>query len=205
MKKHCSQRETSCLQRHDSRSASRLSSAIVAKSDRLRLLYAYDGTSTYDQLFLPWFASEYETYLATFVSPKGIPHGIPTIRLRDFGSPLRNKRVNRIRIVVGTFWRIVQFYRCLRSIRADIVVGSWVTTYGLYSSICRFRPFILFVYGSDVLVDPQRSLLHRWITIQVIRSADLILIDSDVQRKAVISLGGAPARIVSFPWVRNCA
>lgn len=35
----------------------------------------------------------------------------------------------------------------------------------------------------------------------MIRSADLILVDSEVQRRAVISLGGLPAKIVSFPWV----
>jgi glycosyltransferase involved in cell wall biosynthesis len=60
---------------------------------------------------------------------------------------------------------------------------------------------VLFVYGSDVLIDPQRSALHKWITTRIIRLADLVLVDSEVQRSAVISLGAPPKKIVSFPWV----
>ena len=51
------------------------------------------------------------------------------------------------------------------------------------------------------MVDPHRSLLHRWITMRVIRSADLVLVDSHVQRRAVLSLGCSPQKIILFPWV----
>jgi len=165
------------------------------------LVYAHDGTNPYDRLFLKLFSSEYETYLVTFTSPTQAPDGVHTALLQDFWKRLRIRKLDRLRIALGTFWRILQLRRCLKSIRPHIVVGNYVTTYGLYASVCGVRPFVLFVYGSDVTLDPQRSLLHRWITIRVIRSADLILIDSEVQRRAVISFGGSPKKIVCFPWV----
>ena len=170
----------------------------------LRLAFAHDGVSRYDRLFLKRFVPEFETYLVTFTSPTEVePYGVKTyiVRLPDLGEKVAIRKINRLRQVVGTPWRIIQLRRCLKSIRPDIVIANWVTTYGLYASVCRWRPFVLFVYGSDVLVDPYRSLLHRFITQMVIRSADLVVVDSKVQREAVLSLGCAREKIVSFPWV----
>jgi glycosyltransferase involved in cell wall biosynthesis len=165
------------------------------------LVYAFDGANLYNRLFLRLFSSEYKTCLVTFSPPTQVPDGVHTVLLQDFWKQLRIRRLDKFRIVLGTFWRILQLRRCLKSIGPCTVVGNYVTTYGLYASVCGFRPFILFGYGSDVSVDPQRSLLHRWITIRVIRSADLILIDSEVQKRDVMSLGGSPEKIVCFPWV----
>jgi glycosyltransferase involved in cell wall biosynthesis len=170
-----------------------------ARPGSLRLAFCHDGTGTYSQLFLRSFASKYRTYLVTFARPKEIPDGIYLVPLRDFGSPLPIRTLNKLRIAVGTVWRIVQMCFCFRRLQPDIVVGNYATTYGLYVAACKFRPFVLFTYGSDVLIDPKRSLLHRWITRRVIQSADLIQVDSEVVRRAAISLGGSPAKIVTFP------
>ena len=85
--------------------------------------------------------------------------------------------------------------------RARIVIGNWVTTYGLYASLCGLRPFVLFAYGSDIMVEPYRSFVHRWLTMRVIRSADLVVVDSEVQRRALLSLGGLPGKTMCFPWI----
>jgi glycosyltransferase involved in cell wall biosynthesis len=168
---------------------------------KLRLIYAHDGISKYDYLFLNLFVRKFETYLVTFVPPSQAAAGTHIVRLRDFGKSTLSARINRLRIVLGTFWRIIQLKQCLDYMRPDIVLASWVTTYGLYVWICRWRPFILFAYGSDVLLDPRRSPLHRIIISRVIRSAQFLLIDSNVQRRAVLSLGCSPERIICLPWV----
>ena len=56
-------------------------------------------------------------------------------------------------------------------------------------------------YGRDIVLDPYRSLIHRFITTKVIRSADVVLVDSEIHRKAALSLACMPQRLVSFPWV----
>jgi len=174
---------------------------VADASVRLRLVFAHDGTSTYDRLFLRQFVSRFETYIVTFVSPTQVPVGVHTVLLQDFGTQLRIQKLNGLRIAIGTLWRIFQFRRCLEEIRPDIVVGNWVTKYGLYASFSKCKPFVLFVYGSDVLIEPYRSFLHRWLATRVIRSADLILVDSEVQKKAVLSLGASARKIESFPWI----
>jgi len=172
-----------------------------ASSTQLRLVFAHDGTSPYDSFFLKRLSSQFQTYLLTFTTPANVPDGTRTVRLSDFGKPSRIRKLDKLRIAVGTFWRIVQFRVCLGSLEPDIVIGNYVTTYGLYASACRWRPFILFAYGSDVVVEPGYSPLHRWITTLIVRSADLVIVDSEVQRRAVLSLGCFPEKIVSFPWV----
>lgn len=169
--------------------------------NRLRLLFCSNGTNTYDPLFLNRLSKEFETYLVTFLSPEQVfkmDAGI--IRLRDFGRPLRIRRMNNLRITLGALWRTIQICLCVEAMNPHILVGSWVTSFGLYVRLTRRRPFVLFAYGMDIVVDPHRSPLHRAITIDVIKSADLVLIDSEVQRRALLSLGCVRDKIVTFPW-----
>ena len=172
------------------------------KKNKLRMLFcSYGSNVPYDPMFLNRFATQFETYLATFLPREQIlDSNAKVILLRDFGRPLRHARINNLRIALSVFWRAIQIYRCVNATKPQVLVGSWVQTYGLYAKLSKQKPFILFAYGSDILVDPARSPLHRAITIHVVKSADLVLIDSEVQRRAVLSLGCLPQRIVSFPW-----
>jgi len=165
------------------------------------MLFCSNGTNTYDPLFRDRFAQEFEFYLATFLRPNEIfpAHG-EVIQLADFGKPLRHRKINNLRIAVATLWRALQVRRCIDRMNPQIIVGSWVTSFGLYVKLSNRRPFILFAYGSDIVVDPHRSPLHRAVSIQVVKSADLVLVDSEIQRRALLSLGCSPERIISFAW-----
>lgn len=170
-------------------------------SNKLRLLFCSNGTNTYDPLFLNRFNEEFEIYLATFLHPNEIFRADPeVIQLPDFGKPFRHRKINNLRIAIATLWRALQVRRCIDATNPDIIVGSWVTSFGLYVKLSNRRPFILFAYGSDIVVDPHRSPLHRAISIQVVKSADLVLVDSEVQRRALLSLGCSRERIISFAW-----
>lgn len=167
---------------------------------KLRLVFAHNGVDAYDRLFVNRLALDFETYFLTFLKPTQAFEEASIVKLPDFGKPLRTKKLNNIRIAAGTPWRIFQMKRHLSLIRPDVVIGNWVTTYGLYVWLSGWRPFVLFAYGSDIVVDPKRSLFHWIITRKVVQSADLVLIDSEVQRRALLALGCSPNRIVSFPW-----
>jgi glycosyltransferase involved in cell wall biosynthesis len=60
----------------------------------------------------------------------------------------------------------------------------------------------LFVWGSDVLVFPRKYFPLKPFVVYSLRKADLVLVDSEVQKQAVIKLGCEPAKIVKFPWVK---
>jgi glycosyltransferase involved in cell wall biosynthesis len=91
-------------------------------------------------------------------------------------------------------------------VKPEILIGSYISTYGLYSALSSWHPFVLFVYGSDIVEEPQVSPFHRWLAKYVLEKADLILVDSDIQERAALLLGAGPDRIVKFPWfdLREC-
>jgi glycosyltransferase involved in cell wall biosynthesis len=59
----------------------------------------------------------------------------------------------------------------------------------------------LFVWGSDVLVFPKKYFPLKPFVAYSLRKADVVVVDSEVQREAAIKLGCEPAKIVKFPWV----
>lgn len=165
------------------------------------MIYGNYGISLYDRLFLEALSSFFDIYLVTFSEPTQVPAGVHIVRLPDFGRPSNIRKINNLRMIVAALFRIIMFRFCAKCIEPDVVVGNIVQTYGLYSSLSGCKPFVLFAYGTDILIDAYRSFLHRFISSRIVRSADLVLVDSEVQRRAVRSLGCSPQKIISFPWV----
>lgn len=122
------------------------------------------------------------------------------IRLPEFRLPFRSRKIEKLTIALGTLWRAMRIFRCVDRMNPHVIVGNYVTTYGLYAKLSKRRPFILFAYGSDIVVEPHLTPLHRAITINVIKAADLVLIDCETQKRALLSLGCSDEKIVSFPW-----
>ncbi|MGA1976104.1 MAG: glycosyltransferase, partial [Conexivisphaerales archaeon] len=87
----------------------------------------------------------------------------------------------------------------LRS-KPDVIVGCYATTYGFLAALSGFRPFVLMVYGSDVLVDPLDSVKSRAVR-YAISHADLIVVDSKAESGATIALGGDSRKFFSLPWI----
>lgn len=164
------------------------------------MVFAHNGVDAYDRLFVNRFSRDFIAFFLTFLHPTQPLEGAIVIKIPDFGRPIRVRRLNNLRIALGTGWRIVQMKHYLGSIRPDVVIGNWVTTYGLYAWLSKWRPFILFAYGSDIVLDPNRSIFHRIITSKIVRTADLVLIDSAIQRRALLALGCSSEKIVQFPW-----
>jgi len=170
-------------------------------TSKLRLLFCSSGANTYDPFFLNRLSKDFEAYLATFLQPTQIFEvNAKVIQLRDFGGSLRNRRINNLRIAVSTLWRALQIRGCVDALKPDVIIGNWVSTFGLYVKLSKRTPFILFAYGEDIVVDPYRSPFHLAVTIEVIKSASLVLIDSEVQRRALLALGCSRNKILCFPW-----
>jgi glycosyltransferase involved in cell wall biosynthesis len=100
-----------------------------------------------------------------------------------------------------TLMRARTLKRNLTQIKPDALIGCWASTYGFYSAYSNFHPFILFVWGSDVLVFPKKYFPLKALVVYSLKKADVVAVDSEVQKKTVIELGCDPQKIVKFPWV----
>jgi glycosyltransferase involved in cell wall biosynthesis len=165
------------------------------------LLYLHDGRSVYDEFFIGFLKEHYDVHFASF-SRAGVRRvsertGVSVHHLPEM--PLELRVHDTVRGMALTGFRTAVLGATVRSIRPDVLLACWATTYGFYVSASGAGPYGLMVWGSDVLVQP-RYIPVRAFASRALRKAERVFLDSDVQRRAAIGLGCEPGRIVKFPW-----
>jgi len=100
----------------------------------------------------------------------------------------------------GYFLSIVVLKKLINEIKPDIVHAHHLTSYGLIAVASGFKPVIVTAWGSDVLIQPWKSILIRWNTRRVINSADAITIVAEHMRPSVIKLGGKEVKVKTIPF-----
>jgi len=83
--------------------------------------------------------------------------------------------------------------------KPDIVNAHFVPSYGLLAAATGFHPLAVTLWGSDVLVSPRKSRLHRARALWVLRNCDLITSDSLYMTREARNLGQFDTRIVTEP------
>lgn len=149
---------------------------------------------------------------ATALAGEGIEVGIFTLNEADSDwwngySAIRVFRpltFSRKRIAGNPFSKLVylkaisHLKRVIREFRPDVVHAHYATSYGLLGALSGFRPFIISVWGSDVMNFPQRSFFHRQLLQFNFRKADLLLSTSKAIADCIQSLTAKPTEIVHF-------
>lgn len=93
------------------------------------------------------------------------------------------------------------FRRILRDFEPDLVHAGPVQSCGLISAMAGARPLVVMSWGSDILVDAERSPMMRWLTRYTLQRADVVIGDCQAVREKVRALSGIPDdRIVTYPW-----
>ena len=98
--------------------------------------------------------------------------------------------------------RAPTFKKYASRVNPDVLIGCWATTYGFYAAYSNLHPFVLFIWGSDVLIFPWKFFPLRTLVRYALKKADIVVVDSDVQKKAAIRLGCANDKVLKFPWVK---
>lgn len=169
----------------------------------LKIAYANDGTSVYDRFFLDHLTQKYAVYFVTFnAGPKFVSAKSVLTRISGpFGmNTMRPSWLEGLSMYLFCFLRALLLRVHLSRIKPRVVLGNMATRYGFYTALSGFKPFILIVWGSDVLVSPKRFFILRFIVKFALRKADAVVVDSDVQEKAAVELGCNPEKILKFPW-----
>ncbi|MDH5634193.1 MAG: glycosyltransferase family 4 protein [Candidatus Bathyarchaeota archaeon] len=172
----------------------------------MKIAYANDGVSEYDAFFLNSLSQKYDVSLLTFHSgPDRVPPNVKIVEMRDFIPETGLHPFEGIRKHALTLFRARTLAKTLRSISPDVLIGNWASTYGFYSAQSNFHPFILFVWGSDVLIFPRKYFPLKPLIASAIAKADAIVVDSNIQEEATVHLGGDIHKILKFPWIDSDA
>jgi L-malate glycosyltransferase len=164
----------------------------------LNVLYISRGYTTHDQRFLQGFVDyrnkvSYLRLLAERLDQRPLPDGVNAIDWIGDEQPLSAP--------LGYFKHYIALKRILAEIRPDVVLAGPTQTAAFLVAMTGFRPLVTMSWGSDLLVDADRSVRMRKITSYTLRHSAGVLGDCQLVREKAESF--APAlhdHIVTFPW-----
>ncbi|MGB2693642.1 MAG: glycosyltransferase [Dehalococcoidia bacterium] len=147
----------------------------------MRIVYLADAPYVHTRRWVEHFAAAgWETHVISF-RPAEIA-GVQVHYIDGF------ERVGRARYLIHTN----RIRRLVRSLEPDLVHAMHLTSYGFLAALCRARPKLTSVWGTDILEAPRWSPLHNLITRYALARADHVTATG--LRLASATLRYAPAR-----------
>ena len=142
----------------------------------MRICYLAGGRSVHTQKWVRFFAERgYDVYLATFNETSQI-EGVKVRKLRYFSKSAYP-------------FRILAVKKAVKEINPDILHAHYVSHNGVYGALTGFKPFVVTAWGDDILIEPNKSMVKRYLVKYVLRKADLITTDSNSAIKTIVGFG----------------
>lgn len=115
---------------------------------------------------------------------------VPVWRLRRFGP-----RTRILNYLVNSLSLLIQFKRLIRKMNPDIIHAHSIVDISLLGAFSGFHPFVVTPWGSEILIEPKKSKVSRWIVKYVLKRADLITCDAEHIQEPLVQLGADPPKI----------
>ena len=149
-------------------------------------------TGVHARRWLKYFADAgHDVHLVTSETAPGWDmDNVELHALRRFGP-----KTQAINYLINTLPLIHQFRRLIKNISPDIIHAHYIMETTLLGAASGFHPFVITVWGSDVLIAPQESRVSRLIASYVLKRADLITCDTEHMQQPLIKLGANPDKL----------
>ena len=125
----------------------------------MKIFYIAPSKSIHAERWMRYFADAgHEVHLITSDAPQINIKNIKVEMLKRFGphSPIISHLVN---FVAKEF----QFRKLIRTLKPDIIHAHYIMRATLLGAASGFHPFVVTVWGSDILVAPKESKISRFI------------------------------------------
>ena len=157
---------------------------------KIKICYVNKGISVHDQKFLRYFADkkEFDVHLLSYYGKK-LPD-IDGLTMHQIPIPAPELAYPIACIMTPIL---------IRKIKPDIIIGNYLLTYGFYAALAHYHPLLQIAWGSDVLTDPTKNRVYRQIVKYSLKHADLVTIDCEIGKKAIVELGYPAENIVVVP------
>jgi len=158
----------------------------------LRICYLADATSIHTRRWAEHFARRGdEVHVITFR-----PHPIDDVTVHCF--EVQGYGVAAKLSFFLTEWWPVR--KLIWRLRPDVLHAHKVTGYGPFGVLSGYHPFFVTAWGSDVLVQPQESLIFKFIVRYVLGRADVVTSMANHMTGRLIELGAREDRIILLPF-----
>lgn len=156
----------------------------------MRICYLATWTASTEKMAKYFAKRGNEVHFITFDDPMYDydPEEVLVHDLRKSGRwPIHRKLLNSI------LYRTIRARREINRIQPDIIHSHYATEYGIIGLLLRRHPFVLSVWGSDVLIDLKGRMGP--LILQVLRAADHVHCDGRNTYQAVIGQGILPPKV----------
>lgn len=137
---------------------------------RIKICYIGDAQSVHTRRWVKWFAKDgYDVHLIT-----------------DRIGNIENVKmyfVKEGRNFFSFINEIITVRKIVKKIKPDILHSHYASSYGVFGAFSKNCPLIISVWGSDVIVDPEKSFIVKYLLKFALRKADLITSDGENTRK----------------------
>ncbi len=154
----------------------------------MRILFLADAKSYHTQRWVDYFIGcGHQCYLIT------LDRGIKTKAEEFFIHPGSLPNFLKYPLAVSKIRKITI------QIKPDLINAHFVPSYGLAGARLKFHPLVISTWGSDVLISPHKSWLHKLRTKYVLKKADLVTTDARFTGEAISKLGVSLGKVVVSP------
>ena len=96
-----------------------------------------------------------------------------------------------------------ELVKLVSSLKPNLIHAGPIQSSAFLSALAGFHPLVSMSWGYDLLVDANRSGVHRWVTRYTLRNSDVLIGDCSTIRQKALSHGMHPDRIITYPWGIN--
>lgn len=162
----------------------------------MKICFVGDGKSIHVKRWAEYLAERGHTVFLISIRKGEQPEGVHQINLK----PLQKEK--RLFFLVRLAGHFLSVRRLVEQMRPDILHSHYANLLGWYGAFCDFHPFVLTLWGGDILADqgafkfPFSRKLTKW----AMEKADLITVHSRFLRDAALQVGEFGDKIKRVHW-----
>ncbi|KMT22610.1 glycosyltransferase [Clostridium cylindrosporum] len=137
----------------------------------MKICYLADANSSHTRKWCDFFSSKgYEIHVISLNDGE-----IKGVKVHSLGIDNSKVAYGGIFSKLNYVKRIFKIRSLIKEIKPNILHAHYASSYGLLGSLCKFHPFILSVWGSDIYSFPMESGLKRKIIEHNLKCADYLM------------------------------
>lgn len=88
----------------------------------------------------------------------------------------------------------------IRRLKPDVIHAGPVQSAAFLAALVGFRPLVTMSWGSDLLLDAEKSRTMRWLARYALRRTTVLVGDCQAVQQKAVRLGFSEEKVVLFPW-----
>ena len=159
-----------------------------------KVLYVSSNGGIHDYRFLKKLSQDYDVIFLHYASASIIPEVQSIENLKIISKPPLLRPFPLLS-------EVNHFKRIVKEFKPDIIHTGYVWQVGILAAVTDVHPHLAMPWGSDILIEPNRSFIKKKLVAKVMHQCDHIQCDAEyVKNKIIKDYSVNSDKITVFPW-----